>query len=350
MKGLALSPELEDLALVFRGLGAPERVAPLFGDGSARRFFRVWAAGGTFVLLQGPDPAENAAYVRVGRHLAARGVRVPAIYGVDEARGWVLLEDLGDRSLLAALRGCRGGAEVLALYGPVLDLLVQAQVGGAEGFDLAVGFAPESYGGRTMVDAEGLYFVREFALGVLGVKAPEGLGAEFGRLAREGEEAPRHWLLHRDFQSRNVHIKDGKPFLIDFQGARPGPLAYDAAALLLDPYAAHPAARRERLREEYLARLRRRGVDPGEVEGSWFALGAFRLLQALGAYGKLGGRLGKRGFLEHADAALDHLTEHLAARAPREFPRLWDLVRRCRDRWAEVGPSLLAGRGGAQDA
>lgn len=343
-------PDLEDLAPLLVPFARPERVAPLFGDGSSRRFFRVWAGDETFVLLEGPDPAENAAYVRVGRHLAARGVRVPAIHGVDEARGWVLLEDLGDVSLLAALGACGGEAEVLALYRPVLDLLVQTQVAGAEGFDLAVGFAPEPYGTRTMVEAEGLYFGREFAEGILGFEVSAGFGADLERLAAEGARAPAGWLLHRDFQSRNIQVKDGEPVLIDFQGARPGPLAYDAAALILDPYAAHPAPRRRALREEYLARLRERGVDPEEVESSWFALGAFRLLQALGAYGKLGGRLGKRGFLEHAATALEHLEEHLAPRAAAEFPDLWDLVRRCREGWTLSGGELLRGRGLAQDA
>jgi aminoglycoside/choline kinase family phosphotransferase len=133
------------------------------------------------------------------------------------------------------------------------------------------------------------------------------------------------------------------PCLIDFQGARPGPLAYDAAALILDPYAGHPAAIRERLLSEYLRLLGERGgIDPREVEESWLPLGAFRLLQALGAFGKLGVRLGKPGFLEHAGKALDLLVEHLGPRGAARCPILRALVGRARDRWRESGPAIQA--------
>src|SRR5512145_461642 len=102
--------------------GRLDAIAPLHGDGSARRFFRVRAGEARYVLLVGPDPAENAAYVRVARHLAARGVRVPAIHGENEPRGWILMEDVGDVSLFRAVADARGPDETAALYGPVLDL------------------------------------------------------------------------------------------------------------------------------------------------------------------------------------------------------------------------------------
>lgn len=336
--------ESEGLARIVGARGAVRRVEPLHGDGSSRRFFRVHVGGETLVLLAGPDPDENAAYVRVARHLSARGVRVPEVHGVDEGRGWILLEDLGDRNLWAALQECRSDAEVVALYRPVLELLVRMQVAGAEGFDLSVGFAPAPYGRETMVEAEGLYFAREFAVGVLDLAVPEGFLGDLERLAAQGAAPPAPYFLHRDFQSRNIQILEKRPVLIDFQGARPGPLAYDLAALVLDPYAGHAPALRERLVAEYLLLLGGHpGTDPRQVADAWFALGAFRLLQALGAYGKLGGRLGKPGFLEHAGTALDALVEHLGERGASEVPSLWALATRARESWRERAAS---GRGG----
>ena len=333
-------PRPGDLAGAFPALAPVEALEPLAGDGSSRRFFRVRARPGSVVLLEGPDPGENAAYVRLARHLQARGVRVPRVLGVHGPRGWVLLEDLGDRSLYAAAR--EPPPEGLAsLYGPVLALLARFQVLGARGYDPAVGLVREPYGPRVMVEEEGLYFAREFLRGVLGLNAPPGLRADLERLAALGAAAPAGHLLHRDFQSRNILLAPGGPAVIDFQSARPGPLAYDAAALILDPYVGLPPGVRAGLLARYLGELSALGVEPEGFDDAWFALGAFRLLQALGAFGKLGGRMGKPGFLEHAGTALDHLSGHLGERGRLELPALWEAVTRARRAWA--GRGLLRG-------
>ncbi len=329
-------PAARDLVRVFPDLGCVDRVEPLAGDGSARRFYRVFVGEETRVLLEGPDPRENGAYVRIARHLAARGVRVPRVFGVWEEGGWILLEDLGDRSLFRALRA--PGADPVALYRPVLDLLVRMQVDGARGFRLETGFAPRPYDERTMVEDEGLYFAREFAQGVLGLAVPAGFRADLERLAARVPPEARGYFLHRDFQSRNLHLTREGPAAIDFQGARPGPLAYDAAALLLDPYADLPHGVREALLEEYRNRLGAAGALRGWTEEAWIACGTFRLLQALGAFGKLGWRLGKPGFREHAPAALRILEHHLAPVAPR-FPRLAETVARAREALERSGKS-----------
>lgn len=328
-----MTPTPEEVAHLLPDGERPRTVVPLHGDGSARRFFRVSGGAGSYVLLEGPDAAENAAYVRVARHLAARGVRVPRVHGTDPSRGWVLLEDVGDRSLFAAL--LEPGADAEALYAPVLELLARMQVRGAEGFDLSVGFARAPYGPELMVDGEGLYFAREFAGGLLGLTVPPGFRSDVVRLAALGAAAPAGFFLHRDFQSRNVQLPtdEGGPALLDFQGARPGPLAYDAAALILDPYAAHPPELRTRLLTRYRAYLVVHGAADAWSDDAWFAVGTFRLLQALGAFGKLGGRLAKPGFLEHVGVGLRHLEEHLGERGRAELPALVRLVDDARSSW-----------------
>ncbi len=327
------------LERVFPALAPVEQVAALAGDGSPRRFYRVSGPGGSWVLMEGEDPLENAAYVRLARHLAGRGVRVPRIRGEDTGRGWVLMEDLGDRSLYAVIRELRASGREASqvterLYGPVLRLLARFQVLGVRGYRPELGFVQEPYGPRVMVYEEGLYFAREFLGGVLGTEPLPGYPRDLERLAAVGASAPARWLLHRDFQSRNVLLTPGEPAVIDFQSARLGPLAYDAAALILDPYAALPPGVRVRLRRRYEGELSALGVEDGVTSDAWFALGTFRLLQALGAFGKLGGRLRKPGFLEHAATALEHLIDHLGERGRREFPALWATVKRAAGAWA----------------
>ncbi|WP_025321586.1 aminoglycoside phosphotransferase family protein [Deferrisoma camini] len=323
-------PDPRELARAFPDLGRVESVVPLAGDGSSRRFFRIRMGQGSRVLLVGPDPRENAAYVRIGRHLGARRVRVPKVLGFDPGRGWILVEDLGDRNLFGALR--EPGADRLRLYGPVLDLLVRMQVAGSEGFRLEIGFAARPYGARTMVEDEGLYFAREFLEGVLGLRPPAGFGAELEALASRVPREGGRFFLHRDFQSRNIHLVADGPAVIDFQGARPGPLAYDVAALLLDPYANNPVNVREALMAGYLRRLRDAGAEQAWDPEAWAAVGTFRLLQALGAFAKLGWRMKKPGFREHVPAALGLLSEHLAR--VDGVAALRETVERARQAWA----------------
>ncbi len=309
-------------------------VEPLAGDGSTRRYYRVRTVAGSYVLCVGPDAEENAAVARLAAHLGARGVPVPRVHAQDVDRGWLLQDDLADRNLLAARRECSAEAELVALYRPVLEVLVRLQVDAATGYDPHTGHFHNAYDAGLMVTEEGRYFADEFAAGLCGLAVPTAYFDQVERLAAEGARAPAGFLLHRDFQSRNIHLTAAGPAVIDFQGCRPGPLAYDVAALVLDPYAGLPAAARECLLVEYRALLAGRGVAPDECDAGRCAVGAFRLLQALGAFAKLGGRFGKPGFLEHATTGLEHLLEHLGERGRRCYPAVAALVVAARDAWA----------------
>ena len=308
-------------------------VQTLAGDGSARRYYRVRTADGSYALCVGPDPEENAAVVRLSAHLGARGIPVPRVHAHDVERGWLLQDDLGDRNLLAARRERSAEADLVALYRPVLEVLVRLQVDAAADYDPHLGRFPAPYDAELMVAEEGCYFAEEFAADLCGLLVPAAYFDEVEQLAAEGARAPAGFLLHRDFQSRNIHLTAAGPAVIDFQGCRLGPLAYDVAALLLDPYAALPAPTRERLLGEYRGLLAGRAIAPAAFESGWFAVGTFRLLQALGAFAKLGGRFGKPGFLEHATTGLDHLLEHLGERGRSRFPAVSALVAAARDAW-----------------
>lgn len=315
-------------------------VEPLAGDGSARRYYRVRTREGSYALCVGPDRAENAAVQRLAAHLLARGVPVPRVHAHDPARGWLLQDDLGDENLLAARRRCGSHTELVALYRPVLEVLVRLQVDAGADYDPHTGQFAAPYDAALMVAEEGRYFAAEFAAGLCGVAVPDAYFAQMEQLAAEGARAPAEFLLHRDFQSRNIHLTPAGPAIIDFQGCRHGPLAYDVAAIVLDPYAALPASVRAELLATYRDVLAARGVAPAAFDAGWFSVGAFRLLQALGAFAKLGGRFGKPGFLEHAATGLTHLLEHLGEPGRERFPAVVDLVAAARDAWA-VSPRRL---------
>jgi aminoglycoside/choline kinase family phosphotransferase len=303
----------------------------LAGDGSDRRFFRV-PGEPDLVLLHHPNPpgrdvTENDSYFCIGRHLRARGVPVPEIYHYCREEGWMLMEDVGDLSLAAAVAGAAGEAEVLDLYRRVLELLLHQQLEGHRDFDPAWCFDTPAVTRPFLLERECRYFVRAFLQGYLGLEVAEAeLAPDFGLLLAgiPVDEAPG--FLHRDFQSKNLFIKEGDIRVLDFQGARQGPLGYDLAALLIDPYVDLSPAAQEELLDCYQDLLAgRRSHDRQAFREQYHHLALCRSLQILGAYGYLTRVKGKPQFARYIPAALAGLRRRLAARAG-AFPRLTAVV------------------------
>jgi hypothetical protein len=134
------------------------------------------------------------------------------------------------------------------------------------------------------------------------------------------------YFLHRDYQSRNLFIKDGRLRVVDFQGGRLGPLGYDLAALLIDPYMALAAPWEEELFSHYVELLKEWvDFDPQEFQETYYHLALCRTLQVLGAFGYLTKVKGKNHFSRSIPAAVQALRRRLAER-PGEFPRLEGVV------------------------
>lgn len=303
---------------------------PLTG-GSERRFFRL---PGTppVVLLSHPQPPgdavnENDSYVHIGRHLRRQGVPVPEIFAYCREEGWLLLEDVGDLSLEAAL--ARPGADWRRLYREALEVLLRQQLAGREGFDPAWCFDTPRITREFLLTRECRYFVEAFLQGYAGLEVTfadlEGDCQEL--VAAALPEGTEEVFLHRDYQSRNLHLHQGRLRILDFQGGRLGPLAYDPAALLLDPYVNLGEAREEELLAFYLALLRRQcPVAEAAFRESFYHLALCRHLQVLGAFGFLTVVRGKSQFAAHIPAALAGLRRRLAQR-PGAFPAIEEAAR-----------------------
>jgi len=313
--------------------GAPVELSPIGKGGSDRRYFRVAAtACPTAILMRYGDMyEENEVYVSTASLLREIGVRVPAIYNHDPERRLILLEDLGDCDL-CSLREKPWG-ERRALYEKTLALAVKMHA-----------FSPEQLMTITPCLAQPLrlmpgydeklyrwerdYFLENLVKNVCRIELapPEKneLEAELAGLAARLLQT-RASLIHRDFQSQNVMIKEGNPALIDFQGMRFGSLFYDLGSLIYDPYVPFPEGARAYLIRYYYD-LAGSAYSWEAFRALFFQASAERLMQALGAYGFLGLKRGKPHFLLHIPRALENLVE--AAEAG-ELPRLNALARRC---------------------
>jgi aminoglycoside/choline kinase family phosphotransferase len=313
-------------------LGASLDLAQMLaGDGSDRKFFRLFGSP-TVILLSHPDPPggevnENDSYFLIGRHLKSKGVPVPEIYEYSRAEGWMLMEDLGDISLETALKS-KGKDELLRYwYGQALAVLVNMQINGAEGFNSEWCFDTPKLDGAFLLERECRYFVEAFLNGYMGLgTAFKDLEPDFARLVSEAVPDGASGFLHRDFQSRNLFIKDGRLRVVDFQGGRLGPLGYDLAALLTDPYMALEPRWEREFYSRYLEILRERAaVDAQQFQESYYHLALSRNLQVLGAYGFLTRVKGKDYFARFIPVAVTSLRRRLAER-PGEFPKLAGVV------------------------
>lgn len=274
--------------------------------------------------------AENDAYWEIGRHLAACGIPVPKLYEYQRSMGWLLLEDLGDVSLQEAVRKESSEEGIFKLYRLVLKALLSFQVKGIRGFNESWCYQGSRYDESLMLERESGYFLEAFLEGYALWEGPkESLKKEFLPLARRASRlAPPSFLIHRDFQSRNILINpEGRAGIIDFQGARLGPLQYDVASLLLDPYVDLPGEVREVILEEYLEGLSEIVSFSKEAFLEAYPLVQLhRNLQILGAFAYLGGVRGKSFFLQWIPAALANLKRLLAEHPEWPCPLLRDTV------------------------
>jgi hypothetical protein len=320
------------MAFVREFLGEPGMFSPIAGDGSKRIFWRIGDAGSdlSYIAMENAptddfSKRENAAYLNIGRHLRNKGLPLPEIHRFDLDKGWFIMEDFGDISLQSA---CERERERIPLYAPILEILFQLQTRGSEGFNTGWTCQTETYDRQVMRRYEVDYFKGAFLETYLGFrKGWPGLERSFEHLIDEASKAENCFFLHRDFQSRNIMITGKKIGILDWQGGRLGPLAYDLASLLIDPYTRLPVPEKESLYNRYLRLLGQKQPHRVAVfEKSFPYLAIQRNLQILGAFSFLSRVRGKTYFEEYIPGAFKSLQYLLDTVKDRDLSSLNDLV------------------------
>jgi N-acetylmuramate 1-kinase len=300
----------------------------LTGDGSDRQFHRVRQGELRFVALISPrkpsaEVDENDSYFHIGMHLLRHRVPVPSIHWADLERGHFLLTDLGDVHLQTHVAKARSPRQLERVYHGVLQLLIGLHARGREGFDAGFCFDHPVYDPAFVFERELEYFRKAFLVAALGLEAADDLGPDFERLAESAGTYDRDFVMHRDFQSRNIMVHRGRPWLIDFQGMRYGPPAYDLASLLLDPYVMLPADFQARLLNLYWSGAAKMlNCNRRQFRARFRAVLLARNLQVLGAYGHLGLVKGKTSFLQYIPGAWMRLWQLLTGPCRGQYPRL----------------------------
>jgi len=316
-------------AFVQRYLKSDFSIRPLKGDGSDRSFFRITFPGGTVIALDHRvHPAEAESYFHIGTHLSNCGIPSPRIFSYERER-FFLLEDLGDRDLYRECRRTEKG-RAIELYSKAVDLLVRVQLEATRSFDVRWCFDTSYYTGDFAYERESLYFFDRFVKKGLGMEVDkQKIEKELSELAQEIDRIPFRGFMHRDFQSRNLMMKQDHLIAIDFQGARIGPPQYDLVSLLYDPYVMLGRDIREQLIERYVRATKETWRPVSEFLKDLGVVALHRLMQALGAFAFLGIEKGKTGFKEHIPGATAHLVEVWEQLGRTGYPTFSDLIHHC---------------------
>jgi aminoglycoside/choline kinase family phosphotransferase len=290
-----------------------DRVMPLQGElgGSGRAILRVAGPAGTAIGIVYPVREENVAFLEFSRHFRRHGLPVPAIYAEDLARDAYLEEDFGDTTLFEFLTAHRSGDVIatpaIEAYRKVVSVLPRFQVEAGRDLNYKVCYPRSSFDRQSI--AWDLNYFKYYFLRLAGIPFSEqALENDFTRLTKLLLAAPHDYFLYRDFQSRNVMLRDGQPFFLDYQGGRKGALQYDIASLLYDGKADLPPGLREELLDHYLDCLSAFiPVDRDAFMEHYYAYVYVRIMQALGAYGFRGFYERKAHFLQSVPYALKNL-------------------------------------------
>lgn len=306
------------------------------GDGSDRLFFRCRAGRRSLIVIL-PSPTLNQAEAEarasffIGRHLYDRGVAVPRPYAYDEESAGVIFEDIGTVLLYDEVsRPAVRSTAIKKYYSQALAALAVFQIRGGQDFNPDFCWDTKRYDHGLMLERECHYFSREFCRGYLTVSPPAGLEDDFSRLVKRVGRVSADYLLHRDFQSRNLMIHNDGVKIIDFQGSRLGPLAYDPASLLNDPYVNLAHSWRRELLSVYLRELTKyTAVSELEFMESYYHIALLRNLQVLGAYSFLSRVKGKIFFKRFIAPAFSDLLALLRGELKGVYPHLQRFVTGC---------------------
>lgn len=317
---------LKHEGLMLRGCG--DDIILLAQGGSDRKFYRVQAGDGPFVVMTAPSfRYEIRAYLDVGTYLFKCGIAVPEIIAYDDMRQLMLLEDLGDLSLYGLLKQAKTRQEAAGYYRDALAFLAEMQIKATPAIDTCTYLKRRCFGYEAL-RWETDYFLECFLKRLCGLTgfSERALEGELHGLASLINSEPKYFM-HRDFQSQNIYFKDGRVRVIDFQTATKGLLQYDLASLLKDAYFLLDPGERNDLLLFYIEALEKeagRPVDREAFAAMFHCAGLQRNMQALGAFAYLSMNKGKTEFLQHIPAALSYLRQGLALF--HELPALMDIV------------------------
>ena len=329
-------PDIQNiLAELTRSIGeTPKDILPIAESGSARKYFRVITDQRNLIGTYSSNIEENEAFLTFSKHFHDLGLNVPEVFAVNDEKTCYLQSDFGDDNLFAHVQKAllsdgpsTGSGTLISLYKKALSHLVKLQVLGHKGLDYSKAYPTERFDRQAIIDDLN-YFKYYFVKPHEEIDFNETrLGKDFETFADFVSQAPCDFFMYRDFQSRNIMVKDGELYFIDFQGGRKGPLNYDVVSLLYQVKAQIPQETRDELVEYYKTELSQY-LNPEVVKFDTYQpyFVYLRLMQVLGAYGFRGLIQKKSHFIESIPYALREIEALSKATPLTAYPELHNVI------------------------
>ncbi len=284
-------------------------------SGSYRQYIRLIGEKETVMGVYNADKKENNAFITFSRHFKSKGLPVPTILAVDDSLDIYLQDDFGDTMLFDYIQDEREGDHfpdsLILILKKTIKELIRFQIEGGKGLDYSKAYPRAAFDKQSMM--WDLNYFKYYFLKLAKVPFDEQLlEDDYLKFIDYLLQAPDDYFLYRDFQSRNVMLKDGEPKFIDYQGGRKGALPYDLASLLYDAKADFPQTVRDELLAYYLDELSSyKQVDIKAFKTYYYGYVLIRKMQAMGAFGFRGFYEKKVHFLQSIPYALRDLREVL---------------------------------------
>ncbi len=299
---------IQDLAMKhFKA--TPDHIQLLPQSGSDRRYFRIMHGGNSLIGTFNLNIPENNAFIYFTNHFRKQGLSVPDILA-EHADGTAYLQtDLGDQSLMMTLESEGYTPEVKQFFADSLTALAELQVKGDAGLDYSNCLTAKEFGKQAIM-SDLLYFKYYFLDTLQRPYDKQALIDDFEALATYLTHTEYKFFMFRDFQSRNIMLKDGKPFFIDYQGGMKGAPQYDVASMLWQARANLDDSWKTGLLQGYMDSLDSflpKPINRDVFKNQYFGYVLIRLLQVLGAYGFRGLFERKAHFLASIPLALRNL-------------------------------------------
>ena len=278
-------------------------------SGGDRTYYRIYTSGRNYIATENTNLKENNTFLFFTDHFKKVSAPVPEIYIVSEDKHIYIQEDFGNDTLLNVLEKEGHVDHVYQLYAKSLEALANMQINGDKGLDYNECITSKEFGKQAIM-SDLLYF-KYYFLDTLKVPYDkEKLIDDFEALSTYLSHVDHKYFMFRDFQSRNIMVKEEAVHFIDYQGGMKGALQYDVASLLWQAKAELSDDWKTKLLQHYMdavEKIVQKPVDRNRFESQYNGYVLIRLLQVLGAYGFRGLFERKAHFLTSIPLALRNL-------------------------------------------
>jgi len=302
---------IEAISKLFVSIGnpMPGRIEKLPQSGSDRIYFRIYSGTETFIATYNLNKKETQTFVYFSRHFVNAGLPVPQILGVNEDDTIYIQQDLGTESLLNKLEEHGHGNHAYRLFQKSLSELARVQILGDKDLNYDWCLTAKEFGKQAIM-SDLLYFKYYFLDTLQLPYDKQAMLDDFDALSTYLTRTENKYFMFRDFQSRNIIVKDDAVNFIDYQGGMKGALQYDVASLLWQAKAELSEEWKNSLLDYYMDEvdtLLQKPVDRITFVSQYNGYVLIRLLQVMGAYGFRGLFERKAHFLSSIPLALRNM-------------------------------------------